>query len=55
MHLLDWGVMAAYIAWLVWDGVKRTKLERTTESYFLANRSSMSGNSRLQTGQKVAK
>ena len=31
--------MAAYIAWLVWDGVKRTKLERTTESYFLANRS----------------
>jgi Na+/proline symporter len=23
----------------VWDGVKRTKLERTTESYFLANRS----------------
>ncbi len=39
MHLLDWGVMAAYIAWLVWDGVKRTKLERTTESYFLANRS----------------
>jgi SSS family transporter len=39
MHLADWGVMAAYIAWLVWDGVKRTKLERTTESYFLANRS----------------
>ncbi len=39
MHLLDWAVVAAYIAWLVWDGVKRTKLERTTESYFLANRS----------------
>jgi SSS family transporter len=39
MHLLDWAVVAAYIAWLVSDGVKRTKLERTTESYFLANRS----------------
>jgi len=39
MHLLDWAVVAAYIGWLVSDGVKRTKLERTTESYFLANRS----------------
>ena len=39
MHLLDWAVVAAYLAWMVWDGVKRTKLERTTESYFLANRS----------------
>ena len=39
MHLLDWAVVAAYIAWLIWDGVKRTKLDRTTESYFLANRS----------------
>ncbi len=39
MHVLDWAVVAAYIAWLIWDGVKRTKLERTTESYFLANRS----------------
>ncbi len=39
MHLLDWAVVAAYVAWLVWDGVKRTKLESTTESYFLANRS----------------
>jgi SSS family solute:Na+ symporter len=39
MHALDWAVVAAYVAWLVWDGVKRTKLENTTESYFLANRS----------------
>ena len=39
MHLLDWAVVAVYVAWLVWDGVKRTKLDRTTESYFLANRS----------------
>jgi len=39
MHPLDWAVVAAFIAWLIWDGVKRTTLERTTESYFLANRS----------------
>jgi solute:Na+ symporter, SSS family len=39
MHLIDWTIVVAYITWLVWDGVKRTKLERTTESYFLANRS----------------
>src|SRR5688572_29004430 len=39
MHPLDWTIVVAYITWLVWDGVKRTKLERTTESYFLANRS----------------
>ena len=39
MHPLDWAVVAAYVAWLVWDGVKRTKLDRTTESYFLGNRS----------------
>jgi len=39
LHLIDWTIVVAYISWLVWDGVKRTKLERTTESYFLANRS----------------
>jgi Na+/proline symporter len=39
VHPLDWTIVVAYIGWLVWDGVKRTKLERTTESYFLANRS----------------
>jgi SSS family transporter len=39
MHFIDWAVVAAYIAWLISDGIKRTKLDRTTESYFLANRS----------------
>ena len=39
MHPVDWTIVGAFIAWLVWDGIKRTKLERTTESYFLANRS----------------
>jgi solute:Na+ symporter, SSS family len=39
MHLIDWIIVVSYIAWLVWDGVKRTRLERTIESYFLASRS----------------
>ncbi len=39
MHLLDWAVLFGYVGWLISDGVKRTKLDRTTESYFLANRS----------------
>src|SRR6187455_2308741 len=39
MHPIDWAIVFVYIGWLVSDGVKRTKLENTTESYFLANRS----------------
>ncbi len=39
MHIVDWAIVVGYIAWLVTDGVKRVRLERTTESYFLANRS----------------
>jgi solute:Na+ symporter, SSS family len=39
LHPIDWIIVVSYIAWLVWDGVKRTRLERTTESYFLASRS----------------
>jgi SSS family solute:Na+ symporter len=39
MHLIDWTILVVWLAWIVVDGIKRTKLERTTESYFLANRS----------------
>jgi SSS family transporter len=39
MHPLDWIVVASFIAWLVTDGIRRTRVDRTTESYFLANRS----------------
>jgi SSS family solute:Na+ symporter len=39
MHPVDWAIVVVYISWLLWDGVKRTSKERTTESYFLANRS----------------
>jgi SSS family transporter len=39
MHPIDWAIVAGYIGWLVSDGIRRTRLERTTASYFLANRS----------------
>jgi SSS family solute:Na+ symporter len=39
MHPVDWAIVAGYITWLVWDGVKRARLDHTTEGYFLANRS----------------
>ena len=39
MHPVDWAIDAVYILWLVSDGLKRTKRDKTTESYFLANRS----------------
>jgi SSS family solute:Na+ symporter len=39
MHLIDWGVVVAYLVWIVWDGVRRTKDSDKVEGYFLANRS----------------
>jgi SSS family solute:Na+ symporter len=39
MHPLDWALGIGFIGWLIWDGVKRVNLNKTTESYFLANRS----------------
>ena len=39
MHLLDWAVVAAYLVWIVWDGLKRSKATHEVEGYFLANRS----------------
>jgi solute:Na+ symporter, SSS family len=39
MHLLDWLVVAAYLAWIVWDGLKRSSRTDEVEGYFLANRS----------------
>jgi Na+/proline symporter len=39
MHILDWIVVAAYLAWIVHDGLKRTKNTGQVEGYFLANRS----------------
>ena len=39
MHVIDWAVVAAYLVWIVWDGLKRTKGASEVEGYFLANRS----------------
>src|SRR5215203_4408423 len=39
MHLLDWLVVAAYLVWIVWDGVRRSSRTDEVEGYLLANRS----------------
>jgi solute:Na+ symporter, SSS family len=39
MHLLDWLVVAAYLVWIVWDGIRRSSKTDEVEGYFLANRS----------------
>ena len=39
MHLLDWLVVGAYLVWIVWDGLRRSKATDKVEGYFLANRS----------------
>ncbi|HET9707008.1 MAG TPA: sodium/solute symporter, partial [Gemmatimonadales bacterium] len=39
MHLLDWLVIAAYLVWIVYDGLKRTRSANEIEGYLLAKRS----------------
>ena len=39
MRLLDWLVVAAYLLWIVVDGLRRTKAANEVEGYLLANRS----------------
>src|SRR6201991_1928505 len=39
MRTLDWLVGAAYLGWIGYDGLKRTKGTSEVEGYFLANRS----------------
>src|ERR671910_3409320 len=39
MHPVDWVVVIAFIAWIVYDGLKRTKDSGELEGYFLAKRS----------------
>jgi Na+/proline symporter len=39
MRWLDWVVVAAYLTWVVYDGLKRTRGSHEVEGYFLANRS----------------
>jgi solute:Na+ symporter, SSS family len=39
MHTIDWIVVLAYLVWIVYDGLKRTRNADKLEGYFLANRS----------------
>lgn len=39
MHPVDWGILAAYLLWIVWDGIRLTRHSTKLEGYFLASRS----------------
>ncbi|MGK7311418.1 MAG: sodium:solute symporter [Candidatus Longimicrobiales bacterium M2_2A_002] len=39
MHPIDWTIVAAYLIYVVWDGLRRSKGTDDVEGYFLANRS----------------
>src|SRR5918995_1222918 len=39
MHPLDWIVLVSFTAWIVYDGLKRTRDSQELEGYFLAKRS----------------
>jgi len=39
MHWVDWTIVAAYLTWIVWDGLRLSRRTREVEGYFLANRS----------------
>ncbi len=39
MRLLDWAIVAAYLVYVIWDGIRMTKHSGSKEGYFLANRS----------------
>jgi SSS family transporter len=38
MRFLDWAVVVAYLAYVIWDGIRMTKHSGNVEGYFLANR-----------------
>ncbi|MGH8186752.1 MAG: sodium:solute symporter family transporter, partial [Steroidobacteraceae bacterium] len=39
MHPLDWTIIAVYLVWIVWDGLRLTKRSHELEGYFLGGRS----------------
>lgn len=39
MHPLNWAIVVAYIGYVVWDGIRRSRDSDAIEGYFLANRS----------------
>jgi Na+/proline symporter len=38
MHPVDWAIIAVYLTWIVWDGLRLTKRSRELEGYFLGGR-----------------
>ncbi len=38
MRLLDWAIVAAYLIYVIWDGIRMTKHSNSKEGYFLADR-----------------
>jgi SSS family solute:Na+ symporter len=39
MSLIDWLIVAAYLTWVIWDGVRRSKHTSEMEGYLLGSRS----------------
>lgn len=39
MSAIDWAIIAAYLAWVIWDGIRLSKNTNEIEGYFLASRS----------------
>jgi solute:Na+ symporter, SSS family len=39
MHAIDWAIVAIYLIWIVWDGLRLTRRSHEIEGYFLASRS----------------
>jgi Na+/proline symporter len=39
MHWIDWTIIAIYLVWIVWDGLRLTRHSHGLEGYFLASRS----------------
>ena len=39
MHPIDWTIIAAYLTWMVWDGLRMTRHSNELEGFLLAGRS----------------
>ncbi|HYW30611.1 MAG TPA: sodium:solute symporter [Gemmatimonas sp.] len=39
MHWINWLILAVYLTYIVWDGMRRTRGTRDIEGYFMASRS----------------
>jgi len=39
MHWIDWSIVAAYLVYITWDGVRLSRRNKGVEGYFLADRS----------------